>query len=114
MFGLGHFHINLRKRAEAAPEMTPKHIPPLKILLLDRVALIVGMFAVLMNVLQLWKIWSEGSAQGMSLVSWTGFSLASFFWFYYALVHKERVLYLAFGITFAVQALIVLGILIYG
>lgn len=114
MFGLGHFHIHLRKREEAPREGVPSAVPSLKVLLLDRAAVVVGMFAVLMNVLQFLKIWNEGSAEGVSLVSWSGFMLASLFWFYYALVHRERILYLTFGATFAVQVFIIIGILVYG
>lgn len=83
-----------------------------KMAILDRLAITVGILTAAFNLPQLLQIWVNKNIEGVSLISWAGFTVTSLFWFCYALFHKEKVLIVTFGVTLIFQALIVLGILV--
>jgi len=78
--------------------------------LLDRMAYLMGAITVLVNIPQLIAVWASPDAQGVSMISWTGFFLGSCFWVIYGLLHKERPIIVMNVSLMIVQGFIVIGI----
>lgn len=79
--------------------------------LMDRMAYLMGIVTVLVNIPQLVAIWTSPDTQGVSLISWIGFFLGSCFWVIYGLLHKERPIIVMNAALMVVQGCIVIGIL---
>lgn len=82
-------------------------------LFIDKAVYLVAIGAIIGNLPQLLKIWSEKNTQGVSLITWMGFALGSIFWLVYGIVHKEHPIIFTNSILFIIQVLIVIGILLY-
>ncbi len=80
---------------------------------MDRFIYILTPVTVLIFVPQLAKIWIDKNISGVSLVSWFGMLIGSFFWFLYGIIHKEKPMIFVNIAIGTIQFLIVLGILIY-
>jgi len=79
--------------------------------LIDRMAYIMGAITVLVNIPQLISVWTSPDTQGVSLISWIGFSLGSLFWIAYGVLHKEKPIIAINTALVMIQGLIVVGIL---
>jgi uncharacterized protein with PQ loop repeat len=79
---------------------------------IDTVAYGMGIMTVAVNIPQLIAVWSAPTLTGVSLVSWCGFLLASGFWLFYGVTHREKPLIVVNGALLLVQAAIVAGIVI--
>ena len=82
------------------------------ILLVDKSIYVIALFAVAANVPQLLNIWVGKNTEGVSIISWTGFLVGSFFWLWYGLLHKEMPMIFINFLLILVQSGIVLGLLI--
>jgi uncharacterized protein with PQ loop repeat len=80
----------------------------------NQLAYVVGVASSLFNIPQLITIWIDKDASGVSVLSWLGFSLASLFWLFYAIHHKEKALVITFSLTLVFQILIVIGAVMFG
>ncbi len=79
----------------------------------DRLFYLAAFFGPALLVPQLWKIWAEKSASGVSIVTWAGSFAGAIFWLIYGFIHKEKVIIIA-NLSLGILALlIVIGILIY-
>jgi len=108
--GLHHFY--KRKRTCAKHEKGP----PLNKLkrLIDKLIYIAAIFGPLLTIPQVWKIWVEQNAMGVSIITWVAYLIGGIFWLIYGLVHKEKPIILANIIWIAMEITIIIGILIYG
>lgn len=79
--------------------------------LIDRMAYVMGAITVLVNIPQLISVWTAPDTQGVSLISWVGFSLGSLFWISYGVLHKEKPIITINTALIVIQGLIVVGIL---
>ncbi len=100
----GLHNIHLTKRGKEAAERR---------LLFDKVMYLVGLFAPLMTVPQIYKIWVYQDAGGVSALSWGGYMLGSIFWFVYGIIHKEKPLIICNGVAAFLQFLVVVGTLFF-
>jgi len=108
----GMHHLHKRKRVHELKEPYPH--PDKWISTLDSLVFVIALFSVVMTIPQVLDIWVNKSAQNVSLVSWAAYLVAAMFWVVYGLVHREKVI-IAVYILFAIlDALVVLGILLYG
>ena len=82
-------------------------------ILIDKGIYILGVLSVAANLPQLWDVWVSKNTSGVSLLSWTGFFVGSFFWFGYGLLHREKPIMVVNGLLIFVQAGIVLGLLMH-
>jgi uncharacterized protein with PQ loop repeat len=80
---------------------------------LNQMAYVVGIMSSLFNIPQVISIWSHQNATGVSALSWSGFALASLFWLFYAIHHKEKALIVTFGLSLFFQVVIVVGAVLY-
>lgn len=102
LHGLHNFHLTKRGRQEAARRQ-----------LFDRVMYVIGLFAPLMTVPQIVKIWAYQDADGVSWLSWGGYALGSTFWFVYGVLHKEKPIIICNGAAALLQFVVVIGTLLY-
>lgn len=106
--GLHHFHKRTREPQDL--EEAGGLGRYIKIAIFDRLAIAVGIFTSIFNLPQLVQVWFGNNIEGVSFASWLGFTLTSLFWLCYAILHRERILIITFGITLVFQILIVIGI----
>ena len=111
MRGILH-HIHLRKRVHQLLEKFPHPNPRIK--LLDDVILALAFIMPLVMLPQLWNVWVEQNAEGLAILTWTLFFFFSFPFLLYGIVHKETHLIIMYSLWIIVDALMVIGILIYG
>ncbi len=106
--GLHHFH--KRKRLERG--VNPNANPSL-VLWMDRLITVVAILNPIFILPQLWDVWVDKQTQGVSVVSWTAFSIFSLCWLAYGLVHREKPLILSGLLLAILNGLVVVGVLIY-
>ena len=106
MHGLHHFH----KRKQAG--LTQNPATPL-IAWLDRFIIVVAVVSPLFILPQVWAVWASKELDGVSMVTWTGFSVFSIFWLVYGVVHKEKPIIFTSFLSALFNFLVVLGVLIY-
>ena len=80
--------------------------------IMDKLVYVSALFGVFANIPQLATIWIDKSVSGVSIVTWFGFLLGSFFWLCYGIVHKEKPIIFTNGLYVIIQFLIVLGLCI--
>jgi len=108
--GLHHFHI--RKRIHQKHETYP-HPNEFK-RFMDRAIYIIGIIGPIMTIPQLMKIWVEKNASGVSAISWGAYLFTAIFWLIYGIQHKEKPIIFTYGIWIILEALIVVGTIMYG
>ena len=79
----------------------------------DKVMYVIGLFAPLMTVPQITKIWLSHDADGVSALSWAGYALGSTFWFVYGVLHKEKPIIICNGVAALLQFIVVIGTLTF-
>lgn len=77
----------------------------------DKAMYVIGMVAPFMTVPQIFKIWHDQNAAGVSLLSWSGYALGSFCWLIYGIVHKAKPVIVANVAAFVFQLAVVIGVL---
>jgi len=108
--GLHHFHI--RKRIHHKFEKYP-HPDKFK-RIMDKLIYVVGVVGPIMTIPQLMKIWIDKNASGVSAISWGAYLITAIFWLVYAILHKEKPLILTYSLWIVLEALILIGTLLYG
>jgi uncharacterized protein with PQ loop repeat len=108
----GLYHLHQRKRIHVKHQEYPH--PNKWVKLLDRVVLCLATIGPLFELPQLFKIYSEKSAQGVSLLTWAFFVLFAIPWVIYGIVHKEKPIIVAYSLWILIDTAIVIGILMYG
>ena len=81
---------------------------------IDRLIYIVVFVGPVMTLPQVYKIWVEKNASGVSAVSWISYFIMSIFWFFYGVVHKEKPIIVGSSIMSVLQITIFIGVLVYG
>ena len=104
-------HQHVRKRVHKNLETYP-HPDKFKYYL-DKVIYIVGLLTPILTLPQVYSIYAYGSAEGVSLLSWSYYSIAAIIWILYGVIHKEKPIILTYSFMFIVDILIVIGILLY-
>lgn len=78
---------------------------------IDDLSYLMGVITVLVNLPQLYAVWTSPTVAGVSIISWFGFFLGSLFWLFYGLLHREKPIIIMNGALLFVQGLIVIGLL---
>ena len=107
--GLHHFH--RRKRIYLNHEPYPH--PNKWKRWMDKLIYAVGIISPVMTIPQAAKIWFNHSGAGISLVSWITYTIISFFWIIYGIMHKEKPIIFSSLMLFIVDLLVVIGAIIY-
>jgi len=82
--------------------------------LMDKLIYVIVFVGPIMTIPQVYNIWIEKNASGVSLISWTTYLFTAVFWLIYAVMHKEKPLILPSIIWIILEILIILGIVIHG
>ncbi|KKW48108.1 MAG: hypothetical protein UY99_C0013G0015 [Parcubacteria group bacterium GW2011_GWA1_59_11] len=85
----------------------------LGVLFMDRLIWLVALLGPLATIPQVMTIWAGRETEGLSLFSWSAYSLFSVVWLVYSLVHKEKVLLFNSILWIIMNSLVLLGILTY-
>jgi uncharacterized protein with PQ loop repeat len=80
---------------------------------LDRLIFVVGALGPISASAQVYKIWAEKTAEGVSIVTWSANFLFSIVWVIYGIVHKEKSIVLTYSLWILINGLIALGAFIY-
>lgn len=107
---LHHFHLRKRIHLENQPYPHPDKWKNF----LDRIIYVVGISGPIMTIPQLYKIWIEQNANGVSFISWTSYLVTSIFWLMYGLTHKEKPIIVTNICWVIINTLIIIGIIFYG
>jgi uncharacterized protein with PQ loop repeat len=79
----------------------------------DRAMIFIGLISPLMAIPQAFNIWASRSAGQVSIISWATYLAINFFWLYYAYIHKSKPLLISTICWIIIEAIIVVGILVY-
>ncbi len=82
--------------------------------LLEKVLPLLSVFTMLMTVPQVWTIWVDGDASGVSLLSWGAYLLSACLWFVYGLRKGDKMIYVACIGWVLLDAAVVAGVLLRG
>ncbi len=108
---LGLRHFNMRKRARQ--DKSRSHEDKL-MALFDKIIYAVVIIAPVLNLPQLFEVWFNRNAAGVSFMSWFGFSIVSVIWLIYGILHKEKpIIFMNIALA-VVQGLVALGVILYG
>jgi uncharacterized protein with PQ loop repeat len=93
-------------RCVTAPDSLPPSV-------LEKILRWLSVLTMLMTVPQVWTIWVERQAAGVSLVSWLAYLVSACLWFVYGLRKRDKTIYIACIGWVLLDAAIVVGILLY-
>ncbi|MDO8508985.1 MAG: hypothetical protein Q7S27_04850 [Nanoarchaeota archaeon] len=82
--------------------------------LIDRLIYLAGIISPLITLPQLLNIWLEKNASGVSAISWTSYLIVACFWLSYGIIHKYKPIIFAYVIWIVLDALIIIGTILYG
>jgi uncharacterized protein with PQ loop repeat len=80
---------------------------------LSRVLGAMSIFTMLMTVPQVYTIWVNHQAAGVSVVSWSAYLLSAVLWFWYGLKKGDKNIYLPCVGWVGLDAAVVVGLLIH-
>lgn len=109
--GLGFLHFNFRKRAHLKKEKYPN--PDKLKRLIDEIIYIIAFLGPIMIIPQVIKIWINHNAGGISLISWVSFTIFSFFWLVYGIIHNEKPIIITNFFALILNLIIVISIFIF-
>jgi uncharacterized protein with PQ loop repeat len=103
--GLHHYH--LRKRGVIPSDDTP-HIR-----MIDKMIFVIGALGPILTIPQVYDVWVNHQAMGVSVISWTAYVIFDIFWVYYGVVHKERAIIFTYILWIMLNGMVALGAFIY-
>lgn len=68
----------------------------------------------LMTVPQIWKIWIDHQAAGLSILSWSAYLVSALVWFWYGLRKRDLNIYLPCVGWIGMDVAIIAGAVVYG
>jgi uncharacterized protein with PQ loop repeat len=80
----------------------------------DNAVYVAGFFGLIMTLPQIFKIWFEKNASGVSIISWMSYTIVGLIWIGYGFVHKEKPIILTYSLWIAFYSFIIIGTFIYG
>ena len=73
-----------------------------------------SVFTILMTVPQIWTVWVDRQAAGVSVLTWSAYLVSAFLWFFHGLRQRDRNIYLPCIAWIAADAAIIAGAVVYG
>lgn len=108
--GLHHYLSTTKEGEEVLALVENKRVRAL----VNSAVYIFGAVGILVTIPQITNIWFDKNTAGVSLITWTGFFLASIFWTFYGIIHKAKPIILLNLIISLLNLIIIIGILLYG
>lgn len=78
---------------------------------IDRGVYAVGILGVLVIIPQILKIWVDRDINGVSVITWIGFSIGALFWLFYGIIHKVKPIILTNFAVLIADLLVISGLL---
>ncbi len=104
---LVHHHYLKRKQGKISSKQGPW------VSSLDRLIFVVGALGPISASAQVYKIWVEKTAEGVSIITWLANFLFSIVWLIYGIIHKEKSIIFTHALWMLINGLIALGAVIY-
>jgi uncharacterized protein with PQ loop repeat len=82
--------------------------------LVDRLTYVAAIVEPIITLPQVYQIFRDRSASGVSISAWIGYELLTLVWLWYGIVHKERMIIIYSALYAVVQLGVILGALLYG
>ena len=80
---------------------------------MDKLIYFVGIIVPLMTMPQVTKVWINKDVQGISIIAWSTYTIASLFWIIYGIMHKEKPIIVTSSLLFILDFFIVIGVIVY-
>ena len=106
--GIHHLHIRQRIHKEFAEYPHKEKW----IRFIDNLAFASGIFGQLMTLPQLYLVWIENQVAGVSVLSWSAYTINAIIWCTYGIVHKAKPIIIVYSIWIIMNGLIVAGVLL--
>lgn len=81
--------------------------------IVDKLIYPLGIMGPVFSIPQVLEIWLHQDAGSVSLTSWSIYTLMSFVWILYGILHKDTPITLSYSGFFLINIAVVLGIMIY-
>ncbi len=111
IFVNGQHHFHVRKRVHEKLEKYPNTNKWKRFL--DKLIYFVGILYPLMALPQIFKIWTEKNAIGVSALTWGLHLVCAIFWLTYGIIHNEKPIILTNVLWGIFDFLIIIGTLTY-
>jgi uncharacterized protein with PQ loop repeat len=82
--------------------------------LLRRALGAMSVFTIVMTVPQIWTIWINHQASGVSIASWSAYLVSALLWFWYGVRRRDRNIYLPCIGWIAADIAVIAGTVVYG
>ena len=94
----------------AAVTAAPGSPPPSR---LEKFLRVLSVVTMLMTVPQVFAVWVGRDAGGVSLLSWAAYLFSACLWFVYGIQKRDKTIYLACIGWIALDALIIIGVMVH-
>jgi uncharacterized protein with PQ loop repeat len=81
---------------------------------IDRIILAVAVVEPIFTIPQVYVIFKDRDASGISITTWIGFNILTIIWIWYAIEHKDKIVLIYQGLFFLFNTLVIIGAIIYG
>ena len=109
---IGTHHQHARKRIHKNLESYPH--PDKWKNLWDKLMYFIAIIVPILTSAQVFKIWINQSAEGVSIIAWATYLTSSMAWLIYGILHKEGPIIFSNSISLLINLLVVVGAVIYG
>lgn len=110
-FGVQH-HLQKRKRIHEKHEPYPH--PNLKKRVLDSVVTWGSAIIALFTVPQVYTIWVDQAANGVSVLTWSAYLVGALLWMTYGIMHKAKPIIITQTIMIILEIAIIVGAIVHG
>jgi hypothetical protein len=86
---------------------------PRPVSLMSRVLAVMSFVTMAMTIPQVWIIWVERQAAGVSLLSWGAYLASAILWFGHGLQQRDRNIYLACVGWIILDVAVIVGVVLY-
>lgn len=107
--GFHHLHKRKRRYVKHQPYPHPNKWKNL----MDKLIYIIAIIGPVIAFPQVFDIWFYKDVGGVSIITWSGFLIASIFWIVYGIMHEEKPIYIANSIWALVHILIITGVIVF-
>ncbi len=82
--------------------------------ILDGLVYLVSFIGPILTLPQLYTIWIQKNASGVSVITWVTYSFSAAVWTLYGFVHKDRAIFITSFVWIIINGMVVIGAFIYG
>jgi uncharacterized protein with PQ loop repeat len=107
---IGQRHQSLRRKGDSSPEKRSKRL----VTDVDVLVYIVSTLSLIFTTDQVRIIWIGHNVGGVSLLSWSFYTLSAVVWSFYGYIHKDKIIIITNSLWGVLSLIIVIGVMIYG